>query len=82
MKLLTEEKENKFEPFELRILVESETDLIELWHRFNIGTGSITHDYKSGYYKEIFYPDSSVNRTMIWEFLNKKLKEKNINHEK
>ena len=36
MKLEIENKE-KFTPIELKITIESEADLCELWHRFNIG---------------------------------------------
>ena len=78
MKLLTEEKENKFEQFELRILVESEEDLIELWHRFNFGAISITDGYKSEFSRPIVNLNIADDRCNVWDFLNSKIKQLKI----
>lgn len=36
MKATTIEKEKKFEPSHIELIIESEEELVELWHRLNI----------------------------------------------
>jgi len=42
---------SNFKPFILKIEVETREDLIELWHRFNIGELSLNDTYSGRYNK-------------------------------
>ena len=76
MKLINKEEEKRFKPFEVTILVESEEDLTNLWHRMNVSTRNINYNYLNAYNHAIFYINDGT--TEFWRFLNEKVKELGI----
>lgn len=51
MKIETEDQEPKFSPIKITLLVESEEELCDLWHRMNVGGGLIGKVYNNTYLK-------------------------------
>lgn len=43
-------KQNKFTPITITMTVETEAELKQLWHRFNIGGGIFSDEYKNRYW--------------------------------
>lgn len=48
MKFTIEQEKEKFKPIDLKIRIESREELVELWHRFNIGFISVQPGYYGG----------------------------------
>ena len=46
MKFTIEQEKKEFRPIELKITIESKEELMELWHRFNLGKADVTDRYK------------------------------------
>ena len=64
-----------FQPFQLTIKVETEKELWNLWHRFNISAVHFTEEYHKWYKncKSICTPDATV-----WNLLDKVMDEYKI----
>lgn len=71
MKVAIKETEQKqFKPFVLEIAVETMQDLYDLWHRFNLASGTINAESNS-----VNVPRSYGNDNIVWDFLDDKLEE-------
>lgn len=46
MKVEIIETKKNFEPIEIKLVIESEEQLCDLWHRLNISEKQLTYDYK------------------------------------
>jgi hypothetical protein len=51
MKIEEVNKEKEFQPIELKITIESEEELCNLWHRFNVGRNQILEGSTTGVVK-------------------------------
>lgn len=59
---------NSFKPIKVSILIESESELRELWHRTNIAMHAIKDC--SSYYRESFVDDFQSNSVInLWDAL-------------
>lgn len=67
---IKEIKQKQFKPFVLKITVETEQDLYDLWHRFNVAYVVINEVSDSN-----SAPESKGNDAFIWAELNDKLLE-------
>jgi hypothetical protein len=64
---------NKFTPFKIEIEIETEGELVELWHRMNAKLTDV-NEHRTHETKEIEgFGDSS-----LWAFLNDKIEKLNI----
>jgi len=72
------EQEPKFKPFKLEITIESEEDLINLWHRMDLYNKEVGSFYPSGRSKRITsktnWEQSRIEED-VWQILDKKAKE-------
>lgn len=60
----------KFQPIELEIIIEDESELIDLWHRFNIGNSDIQDIIEKRGCKQ--YDTSPYSRNpILWKEINK-----------
>jgi hypothetical protein len=83
----TKDKNERFQPFDLTIKVESLEDLTSLWHRFNLNISSQSKGcLSSSYVKGFMLPERRVLRLpsveastcvvlQIWKDLDNKLRE-------
>ena len=72
----------KFEPIELTITIESEKELCDLWHRFNLTKMDMSdklcfeNEYREDYEK--FLKHKLSNARGVWEKLNELVEIKNL----
>jgi len=73
MKVETNFENKKFDPIELKITIESEEELYELWHRFNASIMALRSDNIK------IYPLENANLTgPVWYKINDIVKELNL----
>lgn len=68
-----EQKEKKFHPFKIEMLIENEDDLLDLWGRFNISTYQVNAILSEVGMKEIPKLFENVAK---WKFIDNLLKNK------
>lgn len=73
IKDIEEQKEKKFHPFKIEMLIESEDDLLDLWARFNTATYQVNETLSEGGMKEIPKLFENVAK---WKFIDNLLKNK------
>ena len=74
-----------FEPVEITILLETEADVISLYHRFNLGPSSIIGAYSEGWDGGGRFPNldkvadaDSAGKFQVWQTLQKIIKTQKI----
>lgn len=73
IKDIEEQKEKKFHPFKIEMLIKSEDDLLDLWARFLFGIDEVNIVLSDEGVKNI--PDN-FDDTPKWKFINNLLKDK------
>lgn len=73
IKDIEEQKEKKFHPFKIEMLIESEDDLLDLWARFNFHTYAVNSMLSEGEKKSI--PEHFEN-VAKWKFIDDLLNNK------
>lgn len=73
IKDVEEQKEKKFHPFKIEMLIESEDDLLDLWGRFNISTYQVNTILSEVGMKEI---PKLFENVIKWKFIDDLLKNK------
>jgi len=77
VRIIEIEQEPKFKPFKLEITIESEEDLINLWHRMDLNNSEVANSFpKCGgtsvrLVSGINWKNSRINAD-IWEKLNER----------
>lgn len=73
IKDIEEQKEQKFHPFKIEMLIENEYDLLDLWARFNISTYQVNEILSEVEMKEI---PKLFENVIKWKFIDNLLKNK------
>lgn len=73
IKDIEEQKEKKFHPFKIEMLIENEYDLLDLWGRFNISTYQVNEILSEVGMKEI---PRLFENVIKWKFIDNLLKNK------
>lgn len=71
IKGIEEQKEKKFHPFKIEMLIENEDDLLDLWARFNSTNYQVNETLSEGGMKEIPRLFENVAK---WKFIDNLLK--------
>ena len=67
VKQINNEEPIEFKPIQIELTIESEDELLELWHRLNIGFHSVK-DSSSDYRKP--FPMGEYYTNSLWTFLD------------
>lgn len=73
IKGIEEQKEKKFHPFNLEMLIENEDDLLDLWSRFSFSTYDVNYLLGESNIKNIPWDFENVAK---WKFIDNLLKNK------
>lgn len=65
-----------FQPFELKLVIETEEELCDLWHRINVCSDAIKNESDS------LKHGANNNGTKLWEELNELVTKYNLKDEK
>ena len=74
MKIEEINKKQEFQPIELKITIESEEELCNLWHRFNLSKGYVFE----GSTKDVKYEPLHSNDD--WKFIDNLFKSRGLKH--
>lgn len=73
IKDIEEQKEKRFHPFKIEMLIENEYDLLDLWSRFSFSTYNVNSILSEANIKNIPWDFEDVAK---WKFIDNLLKNK------
>lgn len=70
---IEEVKQKTFHPFKIELLIEDESELLDLWARFNFCTYEVNKELNSSGYQSLPHSFDGITK---WKFINDLLKNK------
>ena len=80
MKIIDRTKPERFQPITLEITIESEAELVELYHRMNITQTDVKDAYKGGWQEPRLESCAERVSSEIWGHLEQYVDERSLNH--
>lgn len=78
MKIVDTTKPERFRPITLEITIESEAELVELYHRMNITQTDVKNAYKGGWKEPRLESSAELASTEIWSHIERHIDERGL----
>lgn len=78
--IIQKEKPKEFEPITIQLIIESQDELVDLWHRMNIGFGHIENTSKQDCHYPPFPSENYIlgHSHNLWSILDNLCKKLNL----